>query len=77
MDDSTLVEIANGVDDGTDDVSGLFLSVYNFLSNLIIQLSTWEVLQHQVDVLLIDKVIVELDDVWVLYILHDVYLSLE
>lgn len=77
MDDSTLVEIANGVNDGRDDISGLFLSVYNFLSNLIIQLSTWEVLQHQVDVLLIDKVIVELDDVWVLYILHYVYLSLE
>lgn len=77
MDDSTLVEIANGVDDGTNDVSGLFLCVYNFLSDFIIQLSTWEVLQHQVDVLLIDKVIVEFDDVWVLYILHDVNLSLE
>lgn len=77
MDDPALVQVANGVDDGTDHVSGFFLSVDHFLCDFVVELPAREVLQHQVDVLLIGEVVVELDDVRVLNILHDVYLALK
>ena len=39
--DSTLMKVSDGVDDGTDDFSGLFFCVDYFLSDLVIELSSW------------------------------------
>ena len=36
MDDSALVQVANGIDDGTDDVSGFVFSVDFLFGNLIV-----------------------------------------
>jgi hypothetical protein len=40
VDDAALVQVSDGVDDGTDNLPGLLLRIDHFLSNLIIELSS-------------------------------------
>ncbi len=77
MDDAAFVEVADGIDDGTDNVSGFFLSVDHLLCYLIVKLASREVLKNEVDVFLVREVIVKINDVGVLNVAHDVDLSLE
>jgi hypothetical protein len=77
VDDAAFVEVADGIDDGTDNVSSFFLSVDHLLCYLIVELASREVLKNEVDVLLVREVIVKINDVGVLNVAHDVDLSLE
>lgn len=77
MHDSTLMKIPDCVNDGADDISGFFFGVYNFFYNFIVELSSWEVLKYEIDVFGICVVIVEFDDIGMLYIFHDMYFSLQ
>lgn len=71
------MQIPYRVNDGTDNVSGLLLSVNLFLNDFLIKLSTGQVLQNQVNVLFVWVEVIELDDVGVLDVLHDVDLAFE
>mgnify|MGYP006912545474 FL=1 len=74
---TALMQIPYRVNDGTDNVSGLLLSVNLFLNDFLIKLSAGQVLQNQVNVLFVWVEVIELDDVGVLDVLHDVDLAFE
>lgn len=57
---SQRVTIFDAVDDGTDRVRRLLLGVVFLLHNAVEELSARHVLQHQVDVLLVLKYLVQL-----------------
>lgn len=74
---TTLVEIADGINDGTDDIPGFFLSIDLFFEYFLIEFPACEVFEDKVDIFFIWVEVVELDDVGVADIFHDVDLSFE
>ena len=77
MDDSAFMQVPNRINDGADDVSGFFLSVDLFLDYFFIEFSACEVLQDKVDILFVCIEVIELDNIGVADIFHDVDLSFE
>lgn len=77
MHDPALMQIPDRIDDRTYHLPRLLLSVHRLLSDLIVQLSTRKVLQHQVDVFLVGVAIVKLDDVGVTDVAHNVDLPFQ
>lgn len=77
MDDAALMKVADGVNNRTDHLARLLLGVYFFLADFLVQFSSREVFEDEVDILLVDEVVIEFDDVGVAYALHDVYLAFQ
>lgn len=77
MDDAALMKVADGVDDGADDLPGLIFSVDLLFCDLIVEFPSREVLQNEVDIFGITVVVIELYDVGVLNIFHDVDLAFQ
>ena len=77
MYDAALMQVPDSIDDRTDNLPSLFLSIDYLLGDLVVKLATWKVLQHEVDMLIIREIVVKFDDIGVLDVLHDVDFPLE
>ena len=53
MDNTTLMEVADGINDGTDDVPGFFFGIDLFFEYFLIELTTCEVFENKVDIFFI------------------------
>jgi hypothetical protein len=47
------MEVADGINDGTDDIPGFFFSIYLFFEYFLIELTTCEVFENKVDIFFI------------------------
>ena len=77
MNDTTLMEIPDGINDRADDISGLLLSIDLLFHNFLIQLSACQILQNKVDILFICIEIIELNNIRMADIFHDIDFPLE
>ena len=71
------VQVAQRINNRTDDLPGLVLGVDDFLRDLVVEFTAREILQDKVDMLLVLKTIIELNDVGVGDVLHDVDFPLQ
>ena len=77
MNDSTLMKIPDGIDDGTDDISGFLLCVNFLFHDLLIQFTSGQIFQNQVNILFVSVEVVELYNVRMADVFHDVNFSLQ
>ena len=75
MYNATLMQISDGIDNWTDDIFGLFFCVDLFFHDFLVKLSPAEILEYKVDVFLIRIEVVELNDVRMLDVFHDMDFS--
>jgi hypothetical protein len=71
------MEVPNSVNDWTYDVSGFLLSVNFLLHNFLIQLTPCQIFQNQVNVLFVSVEVIELHNVWMADVFHDVNFPLK
>ena len=77
MNDTTLMEVPDGVNNRTNDVPGFFLSVNFFLHDFLVQLPSCQIFENQVNVFFVCVKVVELHNIRVTYVFHNVNFSLK
>ena len=75
MDDVVVVHEVKGVADLLNDPSDLLFLKATFLLQLVIEVASWTVLQHQVEVLLVVEESVQLSYIWMLQVALDLDLT--
>ena len=75
MNDAALMQVSYGIDNWTDDIFGFFLRVNLFFHDFLVKLSPTEILEYEVDIFLVGIEVVELNDVRMLDVFHNVDFS--
>lgn len=77
MYDSTLMQISNCINYWTDNIFCFFFCVNLFFNDLLIKLSTSQIFKNKVNILFIRIKIIELNNVRMLNIFHDINFPLK
>jgi hypothetical protein len=75
MYDAALMQISYGINNWTDNIFGLFFGVDLFFHDFLVKLSPAEILEYEVDIFLVGIEVVELNDVRMLDVFHNVDFS--
>lgn len=76
MDDPTFMQIADGINNRTNYLPCLVFSIDLLITDFLIEFPSREILEYEIDMFGLDIVIIELDNIGMIDILHDMYFPL-
>ena len=77
MHNSTLMEVPNCINNRTDNIPGLLLSINFLLHDFLIQLTPCQIFQNQINVLFVSVKVIKLYNIRVADVFHDVDFTLK